>query len=121
MIVWESNEGGVAMENLEAMDSFEKLLPDDEEPSEEDGVAHWSLKRTLYCCVCITPEYHGSGIVWSTLEDAWADAKERAQEYLDDNPQRFAVDKVYDGYQIIDKPTNTVIMHYKIFDVQELE
>ena len=105
------------MENLESMKNFESNA----EEQSEDGVEYWSLKRSLYCCVCITPDYHGSGIIWDTLEDAWADAKERAQEYLYDNPQRFVVEKVCDGYQIIDKPTNTVIMCYKIFDVQEFE
>lgn len=42
------------MENLESVENFESNA---EESSEEDGVEYWSLKRSLYCCVCITSDW----------------------------------------------------------------
>lgn len=84
----------------------------------EDG---WSVKRTAYTCVCLTPEMHGSVTVWEEQEDAWRDAKERAEDLVQENPSVLKCKKVYDGYEVLDKTTNTAIRLYKVFEAQELE
>lgn len=84
----------------------------------EDG---WSVKRTAYTCVCLTPEMHGSVTVWEEQEDAWRDAKERAEDLVQENPSVLKCKKVYDGYEVLDRTTNTAIRLYKVFEAQELE
>ena len=84
----------------------------------EDG---WSVKRTAYTCVCLTPEMHGSVTVWEEQEDAWRDAKERAEDLVQENPSVLMCKKVYDGYEVLDSTTNTAIRLYKVFEAQELE
>lgn len=84
----------------------------------EDG---WSVKRTAYTCVCLTPEMHGSVTVWEEQEDAWQDAKERAEDLVQENPSVLKCKKVYDGYEVLDRTTNTAIRLYKVFEAQELE
>lgn len=88
------------------------------ENENEDG---WSVKRTAYTCVCLTPEMHGSVTVWEEQEDAWRDAKERAEDLVQENPSVLKCKKVYDGYEVLDRTTNTAIRSYKVFEAQELE
>lgn len=61
------------------------------------------VKRTAYTCVCLTPEMHGSVTVWEEQEDAWRDAKERAEDLVQENPSVLKCKKVYDGYEVLDK------------------
>lgn len=79
------------------------------------------VKRTAYTCVCLTPEMHGSVTVWEEQEDAWRDAKERAEDLVQENPSVLKCKKVYDGYEVLDRATNTAIRLYKVFEAQELE
>ena len=81
----------------------------------------WSVKRNAYACICITPDFHGTAIIWNTKEEALEDAKERVKDFIEDNSKRFGYRKVEDGYEIINKCTSKIIRYYKIFEVQELE
>ena len=85
----------------------------------DDG--YWEVKRFAYVCVCITSEYHGSVTVWNTSEEAWKDAKERADECIKENAEWLDCLKVYDGYEVVYQDKKEVIMCYKVFDMQELE
>lgn len=82
---------------------------------------YWFVKRFAYACVCITSDYNGSATVWNTSEEAWKDAKERADECVKENTEWLDYLKVYDGYEIVNKDTKEILMCYKVFDVQELE
>lgn len=82
---------------------------------------YWSVKRNAYACVCITPDIHGTAVIWESQEEAWHDAKERVEEFIREDFQRFKYQKVYDGYEVINKYRNNVIRYYKVFEVQELE
>lgn len=31
---------------------------------------YWEVKRNCYACICITPEFNGTCVVWNTLEEA---------------------------------------------------
>lgn len=83
---------------------------------------YWSVKRFAYACVCISPNYHGSVTIWNTEEEAWDDAKERANGWINEEDSKcFECQEVYDGYEIVYKDTYQKIMCYKVFDMQELE
>lgn len=81
----------------------------------------WSVKRNAYACICITPDIHGTAIIWDTKEEAWNDAEERVKDFIEDDFKRFGYRKVEDGYEIVDKYINKILRYYKIFEVQELE
>ena len=81
----------------------------------------WSVKRNAYACICITPDIHGTAIIWDTKEEAWNDAEERVKDFIEDDSKRFGYRKVEDGYEIVDKYINKILRYYKIFEVQELE
>lgn len=73
---------------------------------------------------CFATEESGcesSVTVWEEQEDAWRDAKERAEDLVQENPSVLKCKKVYDGYEVLDKTTNTAIRLYKVFEAQELE
>ena len=80
---------------------------------------YWTVKSSVYACVCITPDFHGTAIVWNTLEEAWKDAKERAELFVQDEPY-FSYEKVYDGYEIRKIHSNEIVRCYKVFQTQEL-
>lgn len=84
---------------------------------------YWSVKRSAYAVVCITPDYHGTVIVWDTLEEAENDVKERLQDFFSGGVERekFYPKRVHDGYEIRSKITNEIVRCYKIFEEQELE
>ena len=82
---------------------------------------YWSLKRSAYACVCLTDDGHGSVTVWDTEEDAWNDAWERTENFINENLERSYCKKVYDGYEIFVIGSPKVQRYYKVFDVQELE
>lgn len=57
-----------------------------------------------------------------TEEEAWDDAKERANEWINEEDSKcFECQEVYDGYEIVYKDTYQKLMCYKVFDMQELE
>lgn len=29
---------------------------------------YWEVKRSAYAAICITPDFHGTAIVWTTLK-----------------------------------------------------
>lgn len=80
---------------------------------------YYSLKRTCYACVCVTPEYNGSCMIWNTYEEAWKDAVERTEEFVLEDDQ-FYYKEVPDGFEIYDT-SNRIVRYYKVFDAQELE
>ena len=80
----------------------------------------YEVKRNAYAVVCITADYHGSVIVWDTLEQAEQDAEERVKDLLQECPQLEAI-KVDNGYELLNKFKGKVVRCYKIFDAQELE
>ena len=82
---------------------------------------YWMVKKSFYGVVCITPEFHGSVIVWNTLEEAEQDLEERVEGFLEKTNNRFVTKKVDDGYEILEKETKRTGRCYKIFDAQELE
>lgn len=84
---------------------------------------YWSVKRNAYSAVCITPDFHGTTIVWGTSEEAWKDITERIDDFMSDENinTRFYAVKVYDGYEIRDKFDDRIIRCYKVFETQELE
>lgn len=80
---------------------------------------YWNLKRTCYACVCITPEYNGSCMIWNTYEEAWQDTVERTEGFvLEDD--RFYYKEVPDGFEILDV-NGRIVRCYKVFETQELE
>lgn len=79
---------------------------------------YWEVKRNCYACICITPEFNGTCVVWNTLEEAWKDAKERVDEWIED-PECFHYKKVYDGYEVY--RDDLLVRCYKVFQAQELE
>lgn len=81
----------------------------------------WSVKRNAYACICIIPDFHGTAIIWNTKEEAWNDAEERVEDFIEDDPMRFGYRKVEDGYEIVDKYRNKILRYYKVFEAQELE
>lgn len=84
---------------------------------------YWSVKRSAYAVVCITLDYHGSVIVWDTLEEAENDIEERLQDFFSSKIEKenFYPRKVNDGYEIRNKITEQIVRCYKIFEEQELE
>lgn len=82
---------------------------------------YYSVKRTAYACVCVATGVHGTATIYNTSEEAWKDARERADEYIQDESHRFDVQTDYDGYKIIDKATREIVICYKVFDTQEFE
>ena len=84
---------------------------------------YWSVKRSAYAVVCITPDYHGSVIVWDTLEEAENDVEERLQDFFLSEIERenFYSRRVDDRYEIRGKNTEQIVRCYKIFEEQELE
>lgn len=81
---------------------------------------YYSLKRTCYACVCITPDYNGSCTIWNTYEEAWQDAVERTEEFVFLEDERFSYKKVPDGFEILDV-NGRIVRCYKVFETQELE
>ena len=84
---------------------------------------YWSVKRSAYAVVCITPDYHGTVIVWDTLEEAENDIEERIEDFFSDDveKERFYFVKVDDGYEIRCISDEQIVQCYKIFEEQELE
>lgn len=84
---------------------------------------YWSVKRSAYAVVCITSDYHGSVIVWNTMEEAENDVEERIEDFFSGKIEKtkFYSKKVHDGYEIRDIITQKVVRCYKIFEEQELE
>lgn len=68
---------------------------------------------------CITPDFHGTAIIWNTLEEAWKDAKERAEIFVQDEPY-FVCEKVDDGYEIREIHSGSIVRCYKVFETQEI-
>ena len=83
---------------------------------------YWSVKRNAYAVVCITPDYHGSVIVWNTMEEAENDVEERIEDFFSGKIEKtkFYSKKVDDGYEIRDIITEQEVRCYKIFEEQEL-
>lgn len=82
---------------------------------------YWTVKRSAYACVCITPDMHGSVTVWETREAAWADAEERVKDFINEEGNYLKYKRVEDGYEILTKNTDKVVRYYKVFEEQELE
>ena len=87
------------------------------------GDEYWSVKRSAYAVVCITVDYHGTVIVWDTMEEAKNDVEERIQDFFSGKIEKskFYSKKVHDGYEIRDIVTEQIVRCYKIFEEQELE
>lgn len=81
----------------------------------------WNVKRTYYICACITSDFIGTAVLWNTSEDAWKDAEERVEAFIEGEENRIYYKKVSDGYEIRDKFSHKVIYCYKVFETQELE
>lgn len=79
---------------------------------------YWEVKRNCYACICITPEFNGTCVVWNTLEEAWKDAKERVDDCINGD-LNFRYEKVYDGYEVYQG--DLLMICYKVFQAQELE
>ena len=43
----------------------------------------WNVKRTCYICACITSDFVGTAILWNTSEEAWKDAEERVEAFIE--------------------------------------
>lgn len=80
---------------------------------------YWEVKRNCYACICITPEFNGTCVVWNTLEEAWQDAKERVDDCINGDFQHFRYEKVHDGYEVYQG--RLLVRCYKVFEAQELE
>ena len=87
------------------------------------GNEYWSVKRSAYAVVCITADYHGSVIVWNTMEEAENYVEERIEDFFSGKIEKakFYYKKVHDGYEIRDILTEQIVRCYKIFEEQELE
>lgn len=81
----------------------------------------WNVKRTYYICVCITSNFVGTAVLWNTSEDAWKDAEERVEAFIEGEENHIYYKKVSDGYEIRDKFSYKIIQCYKVFETQELE
>lgn len=81
---------------------------------------YWMVKRIAFACICITQDFHGTATVWNSSDEAWDDARDRAEDFIQED-NRFTYKKVEDGYEVMNKYTKEIVRYYKIFDVQELE
>ena len=69
----------------------------------------WNVKRTCYICACITSDFVGTAVLWNTSEEAWKDAEERVEAFIEGEEARIYYKKVSDGYEIRDKFSHKVI------------
>lgn len=81
----------------------------------------WYVKRTCYICACITSDFVGTAVLWNTSEEAWKDAEERVEAFIEGEENHIYYKKVSAGYEIRDKISHNVIQCYKVFETQELE